>query len=261
MTRSFVVATFAGALMCVMWSGLVEAQSADDGGSAAGYYAEEEQACRGSEAGGAILSTGGSHTDDVKVACWAEYNDCKDDYVLNVGDFWGGRVNGTRYLYPDSYYEDGECGWATSAGSAPAGSYLYLYVGNALVLIGGEDQPTTSVKIKFSVVEYDSTNCTGSTTGRSWMDDWQCCNAESTSGDGFREMADFGIGDCVRDRDGTGGGTSACHQPDVEFRGPTSAATRSYKFKIESRVYDNAACTSGESALYYQEGCFSFNWT
>lgn len=225
--------------------------SAEDEGSP--YYAPEEDMCYATDGGGAILSVGGTHTDDVKVACWAEYNPCKQKYAINVGDMWGGRQGGTRYLYPDSYYESGECGWATHVGQFPQFTEFYLYVGDAMTFVNSSSTDT-SIKWKFDVWDYqNATDCSGYSSNH-WGDDWQCCGLDVWAGDqnAYRDMSDYGVGDCGAADVDSGG----CRMPDavVTAYGGTSTA---FRFRISMYVCDDSgSCNSNCSAMSYQEGCF-----
>ncbi|MBI5486396.1 MAG: hypothetical protein HY905_03600 [Deltaproteobacteria bacterium] len=230
------------------------AQSLDSADSTAGaYYAPEEGMCSGTGSGDGILSVGGTHTDATKVACWAEYNSCKQKLSLNVGDMWGGRQGGTRYLYPDSYYEDGECGWATNVGSIARYSSLYIYFGEALALVTSSSTDT-SIKWKIEAWDYQGdTNCSGGYDNY-WSESWNCCGFDVWAGDqnAYRDLADYGIGDCGSTDADSGG----CQMPDMVipiYGSPTSAI----KFRISMYVCDDSAsCSSNCSAMSYQEGCF-----
>jgi len=247
MTGVVVVAFAAG------FAAPVSAQTTyDPGGSGDAYYSDEEAMCYASGSGDGVLAFGDTITDDIRVPCYAQKDDlCKMRYVINLGDYWGGRIGGVRYHYPDAYHASGECGWGFYAGEVDNDYGLYMYLGNQSLIVGA-NQPATSVRTHLLVDEYTGTNCTGTPMGMRW-DFTGCCGL---SGSGYVDMWFGGIHWCgTPDTD-----PGDCHAKDVEWIYPTQTGTRSYHYRISSWVYDTDSCSSGESAEAYQEGCFWVNW-
>ena len=218
--------------------------------------ADEEAVCY--PEGGEIDSVGGSYVEDIRVACWAALDDeCKDAYIVNVGDFWGGRLDGTRYLYPDAYFDGGgECGWGTSAGSLDNDYNLYFYVNDQL-LITGADQAAVGVTMQLWVTEYDGTSCqTGYETGWYTYDYIPCCGVSSSDN---KQIAAYGVGDCYYpDRDGG----LECHMLDVrrDFSSE-GTGTQSYRYWISTKIWNGENCDDTPSSWYEDDGCFYVSWT
>lgn len=241
-------------------------------------YAPEANVCTSTEESGessGILSVGEHLWDEIRVPCWLGLDlNCRNGYLINLGDVFAGQEGTSVYLYPDAYFDNQECGYADSAGEIPAGwNGFYAYVGDGLAMRIGATT-ARGVGVQLEVYEFTSTDCSTGYTTRWWTDpgdpsdpvygSYQCCWVDPTAGGGYRPMTGYGIGYCETGGDTDPGGASShpwCHMPDVWIsRPPGGTGYRSYLYRISTKVCSNPACNSGCSSTAYQTGCFHVNW-
>ena len=230
-------------------------------------WATETNACDGTEGGGGILAVNEAYYDDMLVTCWPEINPCKTCgqepgkvYALNVGDVWAGYSGGAFQNHPDTYYDSGECGWADYVGVIPrtTGGYqnrLYFYTGEASVRISGSTD-LFGVAVYFDVQEYSTTNCT-SPPIRSWWDNQYNYVIAADDAAFFRDLADYGIGDCTNVDYYES--ESTFHMPDLYIYPPNDPGYRSYLVVIWTKVKN--WYTGVQTDWVYDDGCFYVWWS
>ncbi|MBN1772004.1 MAG: hypothetical protein JXB32_12115 [Deltaproteobacteria bacterium] len=205
--------------------------------------AEETNVCTADDG---VDSINSAYWESVYVPCYARWDRCKSyNFVLNVGDVRVGKSGGSYYSNPDTYFESGQCGWATPI--EMSGHPLYVYVGNAFGM-NFSCSWNQWVAIDFWVEEHSTMDCSG-VIRRQWWDG-QDCNIDCLDSSGYGYMAAYGIGDCAANEASEPEWTNVCHMPDVLI--PNLIYQYSYKVNIQTWIYVDGSWQYGVQ----DSGCF-----
>lgn len=185
---------------------------------------------------------------EIEVSCQLQFDECTDEYRLNVGDTWLVEMGGGALAQWDNYFDggDSDCAAGYFAGTIASSHSLVIYVGNvnfgdAIANFSG------FLQVVLEVFKYANSDCTGATTllGSDYVG-WttpigigqQVCYADSKA-------------DC-EGAFGDPGGSNHCHLADVHVSRPAGSGSQAacYLTKIWNRECEDSTqqnCTIWDS--------------